>query len=63
MPDIEGKYELFQLNNELREHLRQLSDSHFPFSTSRNRIVVETVVVENGERTIVRKEEQDAKLV
>lgn len=63
MPDIEGKYELFQLSDELCEHLRQLSDSHFPFSTLVNRIVVETVVVENGERTTVRKEEQDAKLV
>jgi len=63
MPSIEEKYKLFQLNEGLREHLCKLSDSHFPFLSAPSRVVVETVVVEGGERKIVSEEEQDAKLV
>lgn len=60
MNDINEKYKTFQLEERLREHLLGLSDYKFPLHQSRKRIVVETLVVENGDRKIVRQEEKGA---
>lgn len=60
MEDIQKKYECFRLNTDLRDHLWQLAGDHFPLGQPRRRIVVETIVISNGERTIVSTEEQNA---
>ncbi|MFH1079590.1 MAG: hypothetical protein V1766_04930 [Pseudomonadota bacterium] len=60
MEDIYEKYKLFQLGEELRQHLLRLSDSKFPLQQPQTRVVVETLIMENGERRVISKEEQDA---
>ena len=63
MPKFETLYDQFQITAEKCDNLRWLADPKLHFSSATNRVVVETVIVENGERRIVNKEEQDAKLV
>lgn len=60
MHDLDEKYKLFQLDEGLQEHLVSLSDYQFPLHQTSKRIVVETLVVENGERRILHREERDA---
>jgi len=61
--EFENKYGQFQLTPEKCDSLRWLADprSHLPHP--RDRVIVETVIVEHGERRTVKREEQDAKLV
>lgn len=59
MEDIQKKYERFQIDSGLRDHLLLLSSDQFPLGQPRRRLVVETLVITNGERT-VNREEQDA---
>ena len=63
MCDFERLYERFEISSEKGDSLRRLAESplHRPRPTAR--VVVETVIVENGERRIVETEEQNAKLV
>jgi hypothetical protein len=60
MEDIDEKYRLFQLGEDLRQHLLALSDSRFPMKQPRARVIVETLIMENGEGKVVNREEQDA---
>ena len=59
----EKLYEQFQLTPSQRENLRSLTDSPFREAPKLDRFIVETVIVEGGERRIISKEEQSAKLV
>ncbi len=63
MQDIKEKYKLFQINEELHNHLCQLSDVHFPFLSSRSPVILETVIMKNGKLTIISKEKQYIELV
>ena len=59
----EKLYEQFQLTPNQRENLRSVTDSPFREAPKLDRFIVETVIVEGGERRIISKEEQSAKLV
>lgn len=63
MPGFEKQYDRFLLTTEKCDNLRRLADprQHLPYST--DRVLVETVIVENGERRVVKQEERNAKLV
>lgn len=60
MNDISKQYECFQLNDDLRNHLLKLASDQYPLGQPQRRLIVETVVLKNGERTLVRTEEQNA---
>lgn len=60
MNDINEKYKLFQLGEGLREHLLGLSDYKFPLHQAKKLIIVETLLLENGNRKIVHQEEKGA---
>lgn len=62
MSEFEKLYEEFHISTEHGETLKRLADLA-PHNHSSGRIVVETVIVEHGERRIVKKEERSAKLV
>ncbi|WP_137936570.1 hypothetical protein [Chitinivorax sp. B] len=63
MSEFEKLYDRFQITAENCDNLRHLVEPALHLRRPAKRVVVETVVVENGERRIVKKEEQDAKLV
>lgn len=63
MIEFEALYDQFQITAEKCDNLRWLADPKLHFSNTTDRVVVETIIVENGERRILRKEEQSAKLV
>jgi hypothetical protein len=63
MQDIEEKYKRFEINEELYNHLCQLSDVHFPFASSPSPVILETIIMKNGKITIISKEKQYIKLV
>lgn len=60
MDEIETQYEGFRMNADLRNHLLQLTSAHFPLGQPQRRLVVETLVISNGERMVVDTEERDA---
>lgn len=63
MSEFGKQYDQFLIRAENCDDLRRLAcfTLHLPRAT--DCVVVETVIVENGERRIVKKEEQHAKLV
>jgi len=61
--EIEKQYDRFQITAEKCDNLRRLADLRLHLPRATDRVVVETVIVENGERRIVKQEEQGAKLV
>lgn len=63
MSEFEKLYEQFQITDEKRDNLRQLADPRQYLPHVADRVIVETVIVENGERRVIKKDEQDAKLV
>lgn len=60
MNDIDERYKLFQLGEGLQDHLLSLSDYHFPLQQASKRVVVETLIIENGEQKMLHREERDA---
>lgn len=60
MSDIDEKYKLFQLGEGLHDHLLSLSDYHFPLQQASTRVIVETIIIENGEQRMLHTEERDA---
>ena len=63
MTAYEKLYDQFLLTSDKREGLLSLSELLFYTPPKMGRLIVETVIVENGERLIIKKEEQSAKLV
>lgn len=63
MSDFETLFDRFQITAEKGGSLRRLAEPPLHLHRPTDRVIVETVIVENGERRIVRKEEQGAKLV
>ncbi|MBK9948791.1 MAG: hypothetical protein IPP12_16610 [Nitrospira sp.] len=58
MNDIAGKYAKFGLTAEVRHQLVQLSTLRPPTDGATPRLLVETVIIQDGNRTIVNKEER-----
>jgi len=63
MPEFEKQYELFLLTTEKCDNLRWLADSRLDLPRTTDRVLIETVIVDNGERRVLKQEEQYAKLV
>lgn len=63
MSDFEKLYEQFQITSEKCDNLREFADPRQYLPRVADRVIVETVIVENGERRVIKKDEQDAKLV
>jgi len=63
MSEFGKQYDQFHITAENCDDLRRLACLTLHLPRAMDRVVVETVIVENGERRIVKKEEQRAKLV
>ena len=63
MLTYEKLYEQFDLTPDQCEGLRRLAELPFRALPKLDRFIVETVIVEGGERRVVKKEEQGAQLV
>lgn len=63
MANYEKLYDQFQLTTEQRESLLHLASPPLHIPPKMDRLIVETVIVEGGERRIIKKEELGAKLV
>ena len=60
MDDIERAYVLLGLSDEERARLNRLTQLANPTQGPHRRIVVETIVIEGGARTVVDREERSA---
>lgn len=60
MNEIEDKYALFNLTEDERSRLVQLAQFALPPIQNERHIVVETVVVQGGDRTVIKREERSA---
>ncbi|HAP38969.1 MAG TPA: hypothetical protein DCQ94_04330 [Nitrospira sp.] len=60
MTDIEQKYSQFGLTEDTRTKLVQLTKLASLSTVQQRRIVVETVVVQDGNRMVIDKEERSA---
>jgi hypothetical protein len=63
MGEYESRYAEFRLTNEQRDSLRRLTKPSLHSPSTAGRLLVETIIVECGERRVVKEEEQGAKLV
>jgi hypothetical protein len=63
MSEFEKLYDQFQITAEKCNNLRWFAEPRLYLPRVTDRVIVETVIVENGERRIIKKEEQGAKLV
>jgi hypothetical protein len=58
MNDIEDKYARFALTEHMRQHLVELAQFQSIGKETTNRVIVETVVVQHGDRTVIDREER-----
>ena len=63
MPDFDKLYDCFKITAKEGDSLRRLAEPALHLRRSPDRVIVETVVVEDGERRIVKTEVQTAQLV
>lgn len=63
MSELAKQYDQFRLTTEQCENLRRLADPRLHLPRMADRVIVETVIIEDGERRVIKKEEQSAKLV
>lgn len=63
MTDFDQLYDRFEISIEKSDSLRRLAEPPLHLPRPKDRVIVETVIVENGERRTITKEEQGAKLV
>jgi hypothetical protein len=63
MSKFDAQYAQFQLTPEKCENLKYLADPSQYLLRAADRVIVETVVVEHGERRVIKKEEKGAELV
>lgn len=62
MTDFEKNFQAFQLMPETIQALKKLSEVHDAFPRDQS-VLVETVLIEDGQRQIIKSESLDAKLV
>ena len=58
MDDLEVKYALFGLTEEARQRLVQLAQFQRTGDDRMHRVVVETVIVQDGNRRVIDREER-----
>jgi hypothetical protein len=58
MNDLEFKYAQFGLSEEMRKRFVELAQLQTFGKDIANRVIVETVVVQQGDRTVVNREER-----
>lgn len=58
MNEIEDKYVLFALSEDMRKHLVELAHVQTFGKETPKRVIVETVVVQHGNRTVLDREER-----
>lgn len=63
MPIFEDLYAAFQLEPSQREALQKLADLSSLGTVQSTRLMVETAIIDGGEKTVVSKEETHAQLV
>jgi hypothetical protein len=63
MSSFKEQFDMFQLTSAKCKYLQHLAESNPYLLQSGVRVLVETVVVDEGERRVIKKEEQGAKLV
>jgi hypothetical protein len=63
MTELEKQFDSFNLTAKLAEHLTALSTPGFNHVEGAKRIVVETVVIEGGDRRVINAEVTYAQLV
>lgn len=62
MTDFEKNFQAFQLVPETVQALKKLSEVHDAFPRDQS-VLVETVLIEGGQRQVIKSESLDAKLV
>jgi hypothetical protein len=60
MNDIETRYALFGLTEDDRHRITQLTQLASSRDAKPQRIVVETVILQDGDRTLIEREERSA---
>jgi len=63
MSDFEKRYERFKITAKEADNLRRLAEPALHLRRAPNRVIVETVVIEDGDRRVVKTEVQSAQLV
>ncbi|GAC1417403.1 MAG: hypothetical protein NVSMB6_19630 [Burkholderiaceae bacterium] len=63
MPDFEKQFDAFNLSKEKSEEFKRLACLPFVLSKPTNSFVIETVLIENGERLVKKTETKNAELV
>lgn len=63
MVDYDKLYDRFELTPQRSEELRRLTEPPLYTCRRSGRVLVETILVEGGERRVIKKEEQGAQLV
>lgn len=63
MPDFEKQFDAFNLSEEKAKELKRLERMPYLFSIPSNSFVIETVLIENGKRLVIKTEAQNAELV
>ena len=63
MSEFEKQFEAFNLSTEKAEQLKGLAITDFSFPKRAKTVVVETVLIEDGNRKIIKSEALGAKLV
>ncbi|NOS83364.1 MAG: hypothetical protein HOP32_17465 [Nitrospira sp.] len=58
MTEIEDKYALFALSDDMRKHLVELAQVQTFGKETPKRVIMETVVVQHGDRTVIDREER-----
>ena len=58
MNEIEDKYALFALSEDMRKHLVELAQVQTFGKEAAKRVIVETVVVQHGDQTVIDREER-----
>ncbi len=60
MDNIDDTYALLGLTEEIRDRLVNLANLGRPSTAELSRVVVETVVIEDGARKVIEREERSA---
>ena len=63
MSEFEKQFEAFNLSAEKAERLKGLAIADFSFPKRAETVVVETVLIEDGDRKVIKSEALGAKLV
>lgn len=63
MSEFAKQYAQFRLTTEQCENLRRFAEPGLYLTRMADCVIIETVIIENGERRVIKKEELSVKLV